>query len=297
MLSSRLCSLERLSGIRAAGATRAMTTGDGSGYALGYADVEHDRLIRQARRFAPLTESFLRDAGLREGLRVLDLGSGIGDVALLVAQIVGTRGAVLGVERDLRSIERARRRVDEAGYTNVTFHNSDVAAIPHSASYDAVVGRFILQYVPEPAALLHSVLKLVRPRGIVAFQEVAWAPALAANTQLGLWSACAATVHDTLVNTGADSDIGLQLNRIFVDAGVQDSRLKLDMLVGTSAELVLWPYDLLASLAAAAPIDVPTDRLGDFGTLADRMLAEAADARVAVTSVGVVSAWALTTEA
>ena len=81
------------------------------GYLLGHTDAEHDRLIRQARRLAPITENFLRDAGIRPGQRVLDLGSGVGDVSMLAARMVGVSGEIVGVERDARSIAKARARV------------------------------------------------------------------------------------------------------------------------------------------------------------------------------------------
>ena len=50
-------------------------------YPLGNTDAEHERLIRQAARVAPITERFFREAGIGLGQRVLDLGSGVGDVA------------------------------------------------------------------------------------------------------------------------------------------------------------------------------------------------------------------------
>src|SRR5215470_14143405 len=82
-----------------------------SSYALGYSQAERDRLIRQAAQLAPLTERFFRDAGIGSGQRVLELGSGMGDVAMLVAHIVGPSGEVLGVERDANSIQFAESRV------------------------------------------------------------------------------------------------------------------------------------------------------------------------------------------
>ena len=53
-------------------------------YLLGNTDAEHERLIRQASQIAPITERFFREAGIGPGQRVLDLGSGVGDVAMLV---------------------------------------------------------------------------------------------------------------------------------------------------------------------------------------------------------------------
>src|SRR6516225_10949588 len=89
-------------------------------YLLGDTDAEHERLIRQATRLAPVTESFFREAGIGPGQRVLELGSGVGDVAMVAARIVGPAGQVVAVERDSRSISRARTRVIAAGLSNVT---------------------------------------------------------------------------------------------------------------------------------------------------------------------------------
>src|SRR6516164_5662148 len=96
-------------------------------YLLGNTDAEHERLIRQATRLAPVTESFFREAGIGPGQRVLELGSGVGDVAMLVARLVGPSGEVVGVERDVRSIARAQRRLREAGIGNVTFVQCDAS--------------------------------------------------------------------------------------------------------------------------------------------------------------------------
>src|SRR5262245_60188429 len=96
-----------------------------SQYALGSTDAEHERLIRQAARLAPLTQRLFREASIGPGQRVLDLGSGIGDVAMLAARLVGPSGEVVGVERDILSIARAKARVAAAALHNVSFIQSD----------------------------------------------------------------------------------------------------------------------------------------------------------------------------
>src|SRR5438874_9272607 len=98
-------------------------------YVLGYTNSEHERLIQQAARIAPYTARLFREAGIGPGHRVLDLGSGVGDVAMLVAGLVGVSGEVVGIERDAASIERAQARVAAAGLGNVSFLNTDVNKI------------------------------------------------------------------------------------------------------------------------------------------------------------------------
>ncbi len=59
---------------------RYMESDSTSHYALGSTDAEHERLIWQAERFGLLTERLFREAGIGPGQRVLDIGSGVGDV-------------------------------------------------------------------------------------------------------------------------------------------------------------------------------------------------------------------------
>src|SRR2546425_4950652 len=106
-------------------------------YALGYTNAEHDRLIRQAARIAPITERLFREAGIGPGQRVLDLGSGVGDVAMLAARLLGPSGEVVGVKREARSTARARARVAEAGLPNVSFIQSDACEVASNRPFDA----------------------------------------------------------------------------------------------------------------------------------------------------------------
>ena len=68
-------------------------------YVLGHSDQEIDRLSAQARLIAPFTRQLFRDAGIVPGMRVLDVGSGAGDVAFLVAELIGKTGEVSCITR------------------------------------------------------------------------------------------------------------------------------------------------------------------------------------------------------
>ena len=65
------------------------STGHGDDYLLGWSEQEVTRLIWQGELFRPFTRRLLEEAGLKPGMRVLDLGSGAGDVAMLAAELVG----------------------------------------------------------------------------------------------------------------------------------------------------------------------------------------------------------------
>jgi SAM-dependent methyltransferase len=85
------------------GTERAIMTAEQADYVLGHTSVEQQRLIRQARVLAPLTERFLRDAGISSGMRVLDIGCGMGDVTIIAAQLVGSAGRVTSIDLDRAS--------------------------------------------------------------------------------------------------------------------------------------------------------------------------------------------------
>ncbi len=261
-------------------------------YTLGSTDAEHERLIRQAAHLAPYTERFFCDAGIASGQRVLDIGSGVGDVAMLAAKLVGSSGEVVGIERDPRSIARARARVAEAGLRNVSFTQSDVSQIPSGTPFDAVVGRFILMFLPDPLAVLRSLSQLVRPGGVVAFHELSWAPFLLLAQRLPLWSACASLIHETFRRSGANTEMGFALYRIFQEAGLPAPTMSLEMPLGNDPEFTRWVPDVLGSLLPLVrQFNLPLESLGDLNTLPQRIQAEVAASNTVVTWMALVGAW------
>lgn len=143
-------------------------------YALGYTEAELRRLTTQAQLIDPITRRFLQDAGLRKGMRVLDIGSGAGDVALLCGGIVGPAGEVVGTDLARVAVERARQRVESAGLNWISFTHGDPAELTFAAPFDAVVGRYVLQFMPDPACALRRIVRHLRPQGIVVFHELDW---------------------------------------------------------------------------------------------------------------------------
>ena len=86
-------------------------------YTMGRSKEETERLIQQSGLYEDITRRLLADAGLFTGMKVLDLGSGAGDVAFAAAELVGSEGEVLGVDMNSEILETARARGGGSGFS------------------------------------------------------------------------------------------------------------------------------------------------------------------------------------
>jgi len=265
----------------------------GSTYALGYTCEENERLIRQAAFLEPITERFFRGAGIGPGQRVLDLGSGLGDVSMLLARIVGPAGEVVGLEREESSIARARERVGAAGLGNVQFVRTDLGEFSNDDSFDAAVGRFILMFLPDARSVLRSVVRAVRPGGILAFQEPTWKPMMALESGLPLWFRTRTMIHETFVRYGVNPEMGIDLYRIFQEIGLPAPSTHLEIPLGATRE-----YSEMLSQCAKSVLPlserfgVSFAELGDFSSLANRLQSELVAANTVAPYAPLVGSWA-----
>jgi SAM-dependent methyltransferase len=204
-----------------------------SNYVLGQSTYEQERLMLQARVLRPYTDRFFRAAGLRPGMRVLDLGSGVGDVAFLVGDIVGPRGHVLGLDRDPVALDRARQRSMELGCSSwVAFQTTNLKEFATSEVFDAVVGRYVLLYQPDPAATLRQMTQFLKPGGIVAFHEVDFSMREFSCPPCELADQVAALIPEAFRRSGLPPDFGRRLGRVYLDAGLPFPQLAAEIPVG-----------------------------------------------------------------
>ncbi len=264
-------------------------------YALGRSAAETRRLVRQAQIYGPLTRQFFATAGITAGMKVLDVGSGAGDVALLLADLVGPRGAVVGIEINPTILETARARVRTVGWTNVTFLEGDVHSIDLDDDFDAVVGRWVLMYLSDPVAVLHRLLRHLQPGGIIAFQENDFTyppmsfPPAPLHQQVMQWTT------PPPGRGGPDLQMGSKLHQTYLDAGLPAPQLRLDAPIGGGPD---WPgYAYVAdTVRSLLPMleqmgIVTADDVG-IETLADRLRAEVVDQRGVQMLPIVIGAWA-----
>jgi ubiquinone/menaquinone biosynthesis C-methylase UbiE len=138
-------------------------TGSKQQYVLGNAEQELARLDHQAGTIERPTRLFLQAAGLKAGMRVVDLGSGLGHVARLAGELVGPTGSVLGIDQSQDALAVARVRTERAGMSHVHFVQDDVTTWRSPEPVDAIVCRLLLFHVADPAAVVRHHLDNLRP--------------------------------------------------------------------------------------------------------------------------------------
>lgn len=267
-------------------------------YWLGRDEAAARLLISQSRLLDPFTGSFLREAGVSEGMRVLDVGSGAGNVALLAADLVGPAGAVVGVDTNPQILEVARGRADSAGLTNASFVAGDVRSLELEGDFDAVVGRLVLMFVADPAGTLRSLLGLLRPGGVVAFQESKLAPEpIETWPPLPTWRAFGGWWLESARHAGLNTRMGYGLRQTFLEAGLPEPAMHLWAPVGGGPD---WEgYDWAASaVGSLLPLVVAsgaaTEEEVGIGTLARRLREETVASGGVVKGPDLVGAWART---
>jgi SAM-dependent methyltransferase len=268
-----------------------------TGYVLGSTDAEHERLTRQAKTLAPYTERLFRDAGIRRGQRVLDVGSGVGDVALLAASLVGEAGYVVGVDRDATTLAKARSRAGAARATNVRFVETDLTDIQVDGQFDAIVGRFVLMFLPDPIATVHSLVRRLGPGGVMVFQEPSWNSFFSQTQHLPLRRACGELLSEAFSRSGARPNMELTLFHGMLESGLETPHLRVEIPMASDPDGRRWLYELVMTVRPRlADLGISSAAVGDFNTLAERLEAELEAARSYAPLVGLVGAWARKTQ-
>lgn len=266
-------------------------------YALGYGEAEFRRLERQGGYYRELTEDILVRAGIGRGMRVLDLGCGVGDVSLLAARLVGSAGSVVGVDRSSEAIATAEARVRRAGLEGrVRFAAAELEAYEPEGRFDAVIGRFVLMYLPDPAAALRRFAACVRPGGVLAFQEIVTAQARTVP-EMPLFQRAVGWIAGTFERCGFHFDMGDRLYAAFLAAGFPAPELIAGARVEGGADTFAYDYvaETVRSLLPAGE-RVGTMSRAEVGvdTLADRLRAEAMRHSACIVLPTLIGAWART---
>jgi SAM-dependent methyltransferase len=266
-------------------------------YLMGRGEAETRRLISQSKLYGRFTRRLLEDAGVEKGMKVLDIGTGAGDLALMAAEMVGPNGSVVGVDQDPQVLKAASARAEAARLDNIWFYAGDFRqGVPGDGPFDAVVGRLVLLYVPEPAEALRGLVDRLGPGGVAAFGEFNFLPESAlAHPPSPLWETMWDWMRAVIRKGGLDPATGYNLRRTFLHAGLPEPEMNLCSPVGGGPD---WPgYDYAAeSLRSMLPLivklGIATEEEVEIDTLARRLRAETVTADGVVKAPDLLGAWA-----
>ena len=244
------------------------TAAQRSTYPLTHSQQELHRLSRQAQAYEPFTRQLFLQAGIAPGMRILDVGCGGGDVAFLVADLVGPGGEVVGTDRVPSAVKWAISRAQFRSMSNIRFLEGDPTEMSFDEPFDAVVGRLILMYYPDPVDALRKLQRHLCPGGLTVFQEFDIANCRSLPPA-PTFDRAVALIQQTLLATGARVQLGLELHQVYLDAGLPAPTMRMDSLVGGGPEFAGFALvtDVLHSLlptieklrlATAAELDLPT---------------------------------------
>ena len=138
-----------------------------------YGEGETDGLPEEAVLASLGCGNPLAVADLREGERVLDLGSGGGIDVLLSARRVGPSGHAYGVDMTDEMLALARANARQAGAANVTFLKGQIEAVPlPDASVDVVISNCVINLSTDKAAVLAEMFRVLVPGGRIGVSDV-----------------------------------------------------------------------------------------------------------------------------
>lgn len=262
-------------------------------YVLGHSQKEIERLQKQNDFLQIFTWHCFQEAGIKPGMKVLEAGCGAGDVALILAEMVGPEGQVVGVDINPQALEAARQKAEAAGYNNTLFKEGNLQDIVLEADFDAVVGRLVLFHLKEPTNILRHLLNYLKPGGLVVFQDYNLVAARA-YPFAPLFNQTLERLIKAFRQAGADPEIGLKLNEIFRQAGLPVPTMRCEASISAGPDWdgyeqlalvtrTLLPFMQKVGLATAAEVDIDT--------LADRLRAEILEIGGVGHGPDVISAW------
>lgn len=110
----------------------------------------------------------IRALGVNQGRTVIDFGCGKGRYSIPIAQVIGSGGMVLAVERDADDVSELRKRTAEFGVQNfiTILHSEDIRLLSVAdGTVDCVFAFDVLQYIGDAKTFFQSIRRVLKPGG------------------------------------------------------------------------------------------------------------------------------------
>jgi SAM-dependent methyltransferase len=273
---------------------RGETTMTNPAYVLGHSSFELERLTRQDRLIGPITREYFREAGIAQGMRVLDVGSGTGSVAFLAADLVGPSGKVIGSDLAPAAISAATKGAAALGLSHVSFREGNPAEMDFEQPFDAIVGRYVLLFQTNPSDMLRRLVKHLRPGGVVVFHEPDWS-FVRSDPVAPMYDRCCQWTIESFDRAGTSTNMGAKLHRTFLGAGLSPPIMRMRAVIGDAITAGDW----LRAVAELTIVLAPTMEqqgvasLANIGcdTLVDRVIQDVSANHSIVVGRAEIGAW------
>lgn len=190
-------------------------------YVLGTNDDELSRLGIQHRVWGEQAFAIWERAGFAPGQMILDVGCGPGFGTLDLSRIVTNAGRVIGVDASQRYLDHLNAQIKAQRLTNVETRMTDVHDIDLPLeSVDGAYARWVLCFVRDPAAVIRSVARALRPGGVFAIQDYFNYEAIALAPRSDIFQRVIKAVVQRWRDTGGDPDLAGRLPGLFRAAGM-----------------------------------------------------------------------------
>lgn len=250
---------------------------DPNHYLLGHSESELARLNAQGELYRDITLRAFRDAGIGEGMRVLDLGCGSGAVSRVAAEVVGPTGQVVGVDRSPDGVAMARDLAKVQGLTQVEYVVTDIEDFRDSEGFDALVGRFVLMHQSDQPAALRAAMKPLLSGGVVVMIESCISLLVS-----GGHSEPFSPLYDDVLQwkkrvvraAGADVSAGTRLRQTFLRAGLPEPTTRIEANLQGGSQSPYYAYlaeSLRSMLPEARRHGISGFEESDADVLADRL--------------------------
>ncbi|WP_306591799.1 class I SAM-dependent methyltransferase [Geothrix sp. 21YS21S-4] len=212
-------------------------------YVLGTHREEIERLGLQHRVWRPHVLECWRRAGITTGSKVFDVGAGPGYATLDLAEIVGPSGEVHAVERSGNFVQHARAACAARGLEHVRIHEHDLMGEPLDIQgMDATWCRWVASFVPDPARLVATVARALKPGGVAIFHEYLDYRTWRLAPPCPPLESFVAEVMASWRASGGEPDVALSLPSLLEAAGLSVKKLEPKVFVVPPTDFIWkWP--------------------------------------------------------
>lgn len=211
-------------------------------YVLGTNDAELARLGFQHQVWSTDTTACWERAGFRRGATILDVGCGPGYATFDLADLVGPEGRVVAVDVSQRFVTHLQQQAAQRGVANVEARVEDLAALTQPpASVDAAFARWVMCFLPDPAAVIARVGRALRPGGTFAIMDYSFYEGFRVAPPSRAIERVFKVVADSFRAHGGNPNVGMDLPAHMAAAGLEVRRIRPLVRVGRPGT-ALWEW-------------------------------------------------------